>query len=122
MDKANDKEGVRQQAQAENSVMSDTPWTRRSARQKADAQEARNAKLPGGKKQINSGRTWHSKRDNKLGGYMVEARTTDSNRYCITRSDWEGLIRDAHKGGMLPAMQIDIGAVQALCHGVVSAP
>jgi hypothetical protein len=88
-----------------------TPWKRRSARKKADKQEERNAKLPGGRKQVNSGRLHFSKRDNKLGGFLVESRTTDSGRYCIERKEWEDIILDAHRTppGMLPGMQIDLG-------------
>lgn len=88
-----------------------TPWKRRSARQKADRQELRNASLPGGKKQVNSGRKWFSKRDNRLGGFLVETRGTESGRYCIERREWEDIVRDAHKTppGLLPAMQIELG-------------
>lgn len=90
----------------------DTPWKRRTARQKSEQQERGIAKLPGGSKQVNSGRTtWASHRDNRLGGFLIEARTTDSGRYCITRAEWEGIVIDAHRSppGMLPAMQIDLG-------------
>jgi hypothetical protein len=114
---AADPRAVQQWASAASSVLMDTPWKRRSARQKSDKQEARIAKLPGGRRQINSGRTtFASKRDNKLGGFLIEARTTGSGRYCVTRREWEDLILDAQRTppGMLPAMQIDLGPHQLI--------
>jgi hypothetical protein len=108
--KACDTGAGRQATKIEGGAVS-TPWNRRSARQKADRQERGIAQLPGGKKQVNSGRKWFSKRDNRLGGFLVEARTTESGRYCIERREWENIVRDAHKTppGLLPAMMIDLG-------------
>jgi hypothetical protein len=109
--KARDTSAGRQAKKIEGGTVTDTPWNRRSARQKADRQERSIAQLPGGKKQVNSGRKWFSKRDNRLGGFLVEARTTESGRYCIERKEWEDIVRDAHKSppGLLPAMMIDLG-------------
>jgi hypothetical protein len=88
------------------------PWRRMDAQRRSQRQELRNARLPGGRKQINSGRAgWFSKRDNRLGGYLVETRGTDTGSYRLSVAEWEALVRDAMSTppGQLPAIQLDIG-------------
>jgi hypothetical protein len=91
-----------------------TPWERMNAQRLSQRQEKRNAKLPGGRKQVNSGRHWFSRRDNRLGGFLVETRRTDSGRYCITEKEWGEIVKDAFSTppGQLPGMQIDLGKHQ----------
>lgn len=85
------------------------PWKKATQMQKSIRQEERLARLPGGKKQVNSGRTWFSKRDNQLTRFLVEARYTDTNTYSITRTEFEDITKHAFgtPPGQLPAMQID---------------
>jgi hypothetical protein len=67
--------------------------------------------LPGGSRQINSGRTsWQSKRDNKLYEFLVEARITSAATATISRDEFFEIKRQAHASppGFMPAMQIDI--------------
>ena len=88
----------------------DTPWER-VRRTASDKQERRIGALPGGSRQINSGRTsWQSKRDNKLYEFLVEARTTTAASYSISGSEFVDLKRQAvaTPPGFMPAMQIDI--------------
>lgn len=89
-----------------------TPWEQANAQRKSRLQEEKLGKRPGGRKQVNSGRHWFSQRDVRLNGFLVEARTTDSNRYCIEAKEWESIVADAFSTppGMLPAMQIDLGS------------
>lgn len=80
-------------------------------------QERRLAALPGGSRQINSGRTsWQSKRDNKLFEFLVEARTTNAGSYSISYDEFLDLKRQAHATppGFMPAMQIDIRDLQGI--------
>lgn len=85
-----------------------TPWGR-ARRTQSERQERRLGKLPTGKKQINSGRHWFSKRDVRLGGFLVEARTTGSASYTLSRPEFDKLTREAFGSppGMLPAIQLD---------------
>ena len=66
--------------------------------------------MEGGSKQINSGRFWHSRRDNKLYDFLIEARTTEAESYRIEREEWLQMRRDAIREppGMKPGMQISI--------------
>lgn len=84
----------------------DTPWKKTD---KSQAQERRLASLPGGRRQVNSGRTWFSKRDVTLRGFLVEARTTQAKSYRLDRDEFICVARDAMQTppGQLPAMQID---------------
>jgi hypothetical protein len=86
-----------------------TPWRQATGNQRSQRQERRLAKEPGGKKQINSGRHWVSKRDVRLNGYLVEARTTEKKSYSISRKEFEDITRDALSTppGQLPGLQID---------------
>ena len=87
----------------------ETPW-QRAKKTKSQLQEERIGKTEGGSKQVNSGRFWRWKRDGKLHGFLVEARTTDKLSYTIQYADFKGLEKNAHQEppGCLPAMQIDI--------------
>jgi hypothetical protein len=87
-----------------------TPWQTATAQKKSQRQEQRNANLPGGRKQVNSGRHWFSKRDNRLHGFLIETRRTDSDSYRITLKEFESIMRDAltTPPGLKPGMQIDI--------------
>lgn len=96
-------------ADAARSVVPPTPWEQAKANRRSRRQEERLARLPDAKKQINSGRTWFSKRDVRLGGFLVEARTTLKKSYSIVREEFEKLTREAlgSPPGQLPGMQID---------------
>lgn len=93
--------------------MSNTPW-KPDARQAYAKQEARTAKKPGARPQINSGRTWSSLRDvqqdSPLGRVLIDNKTTEAMSYTITETDWKALKRDANRTppGCSPALQIDI--------------
>jgi hypothetical protein len=101
-----------------------TPWQRANAQRESLRQEQRLARLPGGRKQVNSGRgPWWSKRDNQLRGYadfLVEARHVNTpgrrsqQSYTITEVEFAAIERNAFSTppGCLPAMQIDIGRYQ----------
>lgn len=84
----------------------ETPWREGN---KSERQERRLAQLPGGRKQVNSGRRWFSKRDVTLREFLVEARTTDKKSYRIDRDEFLDIVRAAMRTppGKLPAMQID---------------
>lgn len=92
----------------------DTPWDRAKAQQKSQKQEKRIGNLPGGRKQINSGRNWFSKRDVRLGGYLVEARITDAQSYTIKKKEFEQITSEAIQTppGMLPAMMLEIAGLR----------
>lgn len=87
----------------------DTPWRAATAQRRSQRQEEKLGKLPGGRKQLNSGRHWHSKRDVRLGGFLVEARTTEKKTYPIDVTEFRDIERQAigTPPGQLPAMQID---------------
>lgn len=94
--------------------MKTTPWQQAKSQQKSRKQEERLANEEGGRRQINSGRLWHSKGDVRLGDFLVEARTTDKESYRLTVEDLKKIERQAaNTGGMpLPAMQIDMSGAQ----------
>jgi hypothetical protein len=86
-----------------------TPWRQINDQRKSQRQEGRLAKLSGGSKQINSGRNWFSKRDVRLNGFLIEARTTEKASYSIKKEEFENIVKNALSTppGMLAAMQID---------------
>jgi hypothetical protein len=90
-------------------VSLETPW-QRAKKSRSVRQEERNGKLEGGSKQINSGRTWRSHRDNILREFLVESRDTESRSYSISKDEWSHIRLEALKTppGLLPGMQIDI--------------
>jgi hypothetical protein len=47
-------------------------------------------------------------------GFLIEARTTASGSYSISKSEWEDLTRQAllHPPGHLPAMQIEFDTLR----------
>lgn len=67
--------------------------------------------MEGGKKQINSGRFWRSKRDAVLHDFLIEARTTEAGSYRVSRSEFLDVRYNARQTppGLLPAMQVDLG-------------
>jgi hypothetical protein len=88
----------------------ETPWAR-AKKTKSQRQEERNGKMEGGSKQINSGRFWRSKRDNRLHNFLVESRTTDAGSYRIEKKEFLDIKREGLQTppGLLPSMQIDLG-------------
>ena len=89
--------------------MSDTPW-QRARRARHVKQEQRLGKMPGGEQGVNSGRLWRFKRDGRLYGFLIEARTTEASSYRVEYDEFQRVQRDAYRTppGLLPAMQIDI--------------
>lgn len=90
--------------------MTDTPWKRRDARRRSKRSEEEVGRLPGGHKQINSGRNWHSRRDAKLNEFLLEVRDTDNDTYILSRKEFQQIVIDAHKEppGYLGAMRISL--------------
>lgn len=88
----------------------ETPW-QRAKKTKSQKQEERLGKMPGGKKQINSGRFWRSKRDARLHNFLIEARTTEAGSYRVERAEFLSIRKEALQTppGLLPGMQIDLG-------------
>lgn len=93
----------------------DTPWLR-AKKTRHEAQERRIGNLPGGSKQVGSGRIWRWKRDGKLFVFLIEARTTQDKGYRITAEEFKEITKEALQTppGMLPAMQIDIQDVSGI--------
>jgi hypothetical protein len=87
----------------------ETPWNR-ARKTKSQKQEERLGKNEHGSKQNNSGRFWRWKRDGKLHGFLIEARTTEKGSYSIDYVDFKTLEKQAHQEppGCLPGMQVDI--------------
>lgn len=87
----------------------ETPWSR-ARKSRSERQEARLGSSEGGSRQINSGRTWRSKRDAKLYNFLVEARTTENASYRIEKSEWLDIRKQGYQTppGLLPAMQLEI--------------
>jgi hypothetical protein len=95
--------------------MTETPW-QRARKTKSQRQEERIGRLPGGSQQVNSGRHWRWKRDNKLHEFLIEARTTDNKTYSISKDEFQKIRTEALKTppGLLPGMQIDIQGLSLL--------
>lgn len=95
--------------------MVDTPWAR-AKKTKSQKQEERIGNMEGGKKQINSGRFWRSKRDAVLHNFLVEARTTDAGSYRIEKKEFFNIKRQGLETppGLLPSMQIDLGELHLM--------
>lgn len=92
----------------------ETPWARANAQRKSRRQEQKIGAKPGGSKQVNSGRHWPFKRDNRLNGFLVEARTTEAGSYRVEKKEFEKLVNDAIQTppGLLPAMAVDLGGLE----------
>jgi hypothetical protein len=88
----------------------ETPWRQAKKKQSYMVQEAKLSASPGARAQVNSGRTWFSKRDVRKNGFLIEARTTQAGSYTIKEAEWEKLTGDSfgQPPGLLPAMQIDL--------------
>jgi hypothetical protein len=89
--------------------MMDTPWSR-ARKTRSQLQEERIGDMPGGQKQVNSGRFWRWKRDGILHEFLIEARTTEKGSYSINKEEFQKIKREALQTppGLLPGMQIDI--------------
>lgn len=87
----------------------ETPWSR-VRKGRSQAQEERIGRLPGGSKQVNSGRMWRWKRDGILHEFLIEARTTNKGSYRIEREEFLDIRKQALQTppGLLPGMQIEI--------------
>lgn len=85
--------------------MAETPWDMAKKRQAYQRQET--SLSEGGKKQINSGRFWFSKRDVRNWGFLLEARTTTSKSFSIKAEELIKLIQDALFHNSLPGMPIE---------------
>jgi hypothetical protein len=99
----------------ETAMVRETPWVR-AKRTKSQQQEERLGKMPGGSKQINSGRFWRSKRDAVLHNFLIEARTTDAGSYRIEKQEFLDIKKQGLQTppGLLPAMQIDLGELHLM--------
>jgi hypothetical protein len=88
----------------------DLPWNRARDR-RSQRQEQRNAAMPEGSQQPNSGRFWRFKRDNKVWNFLVESRTTEKGSYSVSKKEFESIRREAISTppGLKPGMQIDLG-------------
>lgn len=84
----------------------ETPWKR--ANEMRHVKQERNfGKSKGANPQLNSGRFWHSKRDNKKFSFLVENRTTNAGSYTIKAKELKQLTRDAFFHSNIPAMNIE---------------
>jgi hypothetical protein len=84
------------------------PW-KQALKPKHRQQEERINRL-GGQRQPASGRLWRFRRDGKLLGFLIEARTTEKDSYTLKLKELQAIEQEAHMTppGLLPAMQIDI--------------
>lgn len=90
----------------------ETPWGQ--ARKRLNTQkpkhqrsEIEGARGNGGTLQINSGRTWFSKRDFRKFNFIVENRQTDNKTYSVDARELKKITREAHFEKGLPAMRLD---------------
>lgn len=92
--------------------MPELPW-KLGKKKPYEKQEARTAKKPGAKAQVNSGRVWSALRDVKrtVRGktYLYDNKTTSSHRYTLSLEEFQILKRDANRTppGCIPVLQID---------------
>ena len=93
----------------------ETPWVR-ARKNRSLRQEERNGNLPGGSKQVNSGRIWRFKRDNKLYNFLIESRTTEADSYRVNRKEFLDIEKEGFQTppGMLPGIQVDIKELQLI--------
>lgn len=93
------------------------PWEKKET-QAYVAQEKRQAKRPGARRQLNSGRLWHSLRDvverTVVGSMLVDCKTGKDGplkSYRITEKEWSALKRDANRTppGCYPSLRLDLG-------------
>jgi hypothetical protein len=98
---------------------SGTPWER-ARKSQSQQQEERTAKMPGARKQPNSGRLWNRKGDVTLDSFMgrllIDNKTTEGKGYRITREDWLSLTKLANRTppGCRPALQVDLPNVSLM--------
>src|SRR5438105_2668929 len=60
-----------------------------------------------GKLQVNSGRTWFSKRDFRKFNFIFENRQTDKKSYAVNAQELKQITREAFFEKGLPAMRLD---------------
>lgn len=75
--------------------------------------EKKQAKRPGARPQLNSGRTWSGKGDVIEAGLMIDNKTGKDgplNSYRITNKYWTQMKKDANRTGLDPALRLDIGS------------
>jgi hypothetical protein len=87
----------------------EVPWDR-ARKLRSTIQEQGIDKMPGGKRQPNSGRFWRWKRDGVIWNFLIEARTTEANSYRIEAKEWLSIRKEALRtlSGLKPAMKIQI--------------
>lgn len=90
-----------------------TPWGQ-AKKTRSELQERRTGNKPGHRKQVNSGRRWHSLRDaiqnSPIGRVLIDNKDTEDSSYRITLGDWKDLKTHANRTppGCQPGLQIDI--------------
>ena len=91
------------------------PWKRANRHRKSQKQEQELGRLPESRQQPNSGRGRFAKRDARVRrNFLVEARTTDSQSYTISKKEFKDIERQAIRTppGCLPAMQVTIDGLR----------
>ena len=83
-----------------------TPWQRARAT-RSQIQEERFGKSVGARPQVNSGRLWWSKRDNRKFDFLVENRTTENDSYSVKGKELKKIASDAIFHNSLPALNIE---------------
>ena len=88
----------------------------KSAQQKASQKQEKSiAKLCGGRVQVASGALDGAKGDVRNGKFLIECKTTTTNRYRLSKKTWDKIEREALKDGLrIPIMQIDIAGESCL--------
>ena len=93
------------------------PWKAKSTPAYLE-QERKEAKKPGARLQVNSGRTWSGLRDvirqSVVGALLIDCKTGANGplkSYRLTEDEWRDLRRDANRTppGCYPVLRIDIG-------------
>jgi len=93
------------------------PWNK-GRRPEYLKDEIRQAKRPGARRQINSGRLWFSLRDviekTKVGTLLIDNKTGKDGplkSYRITEKEWDEIHRDANRTppGCHPVLRLNIG-------------
>lgn len=90
------------------------PWKQR--KQGYEIQEARLARKPGARPQLNSGRTWSGRGDVKqispVANMLIDAKDhSNSKSYRITEAAWENLKSIANRTppGCQPSLHLNVG-------------
>ena len=80
-----------------------------STRKRSERQEQRIAEDLGGKRQPASGARWGYRRDVITPLFLIEAKTTQADRYRLCGKDLKFLIKQAYQTGRIPAYIIELG-------------